>query len=81
MQRKSTSQPAPPAGAPTHRKLAIFGWLAFVVVSIAVGGAVGTKQLTDAEAVSGESGRAEVALEKRQADAQRRGGAWSRANG
>ena len=48
----------------THRKAAIFGWLAFVVVSLAIGGAVGQRQLTDAESVSGESGRAEVALEK-----------------
>ncbi len=48
----------------THRKLAIFGWLAFVVAALFVGGAVGTKQLTDAEAVSGEAGRAEVAIEK-----------------
>ncbi len=48
----------------THRKLAIFGWLAFVVVALVVGGAVGTRQLTDAEAVSGEAGRAEVAIEK-----------------
>ena len=48
----------------THRKVAIFGWLAFVIVSIAVGGAVGQKQLTDAEAVSGESGKAAVALER-----------------
>ncbi len=48
----------------THRRTAIFGWLAFVVVSIAIGGAVGQKQLTDAEAVSGEAGRAEVALEE-----------------
>ncbi|HSS33990.1 MAG TPA: MMPL family transporter [Solirubrobacterales bacterium] len=47
----------------THRKLAIFGWLAFVVVSVVVGGAVGQRELTDAEAVSGEAGRAEVALE------------------
>jgi len=46
-----------------HRKLAIFGWLAFVVVSVFVGGAVGTKNLSDAEAVSGESGRAEAGLE------------------
>ena len=49
-----------------HRKTAIFGWLAFVVLSVAIGGAVGTKQLTDAEAVSGESGRAEQALERSQ---------------
>ena len=47
-----------------HRKVAIFGWLAFVVLSIVVGGAVGQKQLSDAEAVSGESGRAEIALER-----------------
>ena len=46
-----------------HRKTAIFGWLAFVVVSLAIGGAVGQRQLTDAEATSGEAGRAEVALE------------------
>jgi uncharacterized membrane protein YdfJ with MMPL/SSD domain len=50
----------------THRKLAIFGWLAFVVASVVIGAAVGTKNLTDAEAVSGESGRAELALEKSQ---------------
>jgi RND superfamily putative drug exporter len=48
----------------THRKLAIFGWLAFVVVALFAGNAIGTKELTDAEAVSGESGRAEVAIEK-----------------
>jgi uncharacterized membrane protein YdfJ with MMPL/SSD domain len=47
----------------THRKVAIFGWLAFVVLAVFVGGAVGQKELTDAEAVSGESGRAERALE------------------
>ena len=48
----------------THRKLAIFGWLAFVVLALFAGSAVGTKELTAAEAVSGESGRAEVAIEK-----------------
>jgi RND superfamily putative drug exporter len=48
----------------THRKVAIFGWLAFVALSIVIGGAVGQKQLTSAEAVSGESGRAELALER-----------------
>jgi RND superfamily putative drug exporter len=47
-----------------HRKIAIFGWIAFVVVSVVVGGAVGTKTLTDAEAGAGDSGRAELALEK-----------------
>ena len=29
----------------THRKTAIWGWLAFVVVAFAIGGAVGTKTL------------------------------------
>src|SRR6187402_329063 len=47
-----------------HRKIAIFGWIAFVVASVVIGGAIGTKQLTDAEAGAGESGRAELALEK-----------------
>jgi RND superfamily putative drug exporter len=47
-----------------HRKTAIFGWIAFVVVSVVLGGAVGTKQLTDAEAGAGDSGRAQLALEK-----------------
>ncbi len=48
----------------THRKLAIFGWVAFVVLSIAIGGAVGQRTLTDSEATPGESGRAEAALER-----------------
>jgi RND superfamily putative drug exporter len=48
----------------THRKSAIFGWIAFVVVSLVIGGAVGQKELTHAEATSGEAGRAEVALER-----------------
>jgi uncharacterized membrane protein YdfJ with MMPL/SSD domain len=65
MQPKKTNIAARAARwSATHRKVAIFGWLAFVVLSIVVGGAVGQKQLTDAEAVSGESGKAEVALER-----------------
>jgi uncharacterized membrane protein YdfJ with MMPL/SSD domain len=47
-----------------HRKIAIFGWIAFVVASVVVGGAVGTKTLTDAEAGAGDSGRAALAMEK-----------------
>src|ERR1700710_2684584 len=42
----------------THRKLAIFGWLAFVVVALFAGSAVGTKELTAGRAVWGEAGRA-----------------------
>jgi uncharacterized membrane protein YdfJ with MMPL/SSD domain len=41
-----------------HRKAAIFGWLAFVVSAFVLGGIVGTKQLSDAEAVAGEAGQA-----------------------
>jgi RND superfamily putative drug exporter len=48
----------------THRKAAIFGWLAFVIVAVLLGGAVGQRTLTDAEATSGEAGRAAVALER-----------------
>jgi RND superfamily putative drug exporter len=48
----------------TNRKTAIFGWLAFVVVSLVIGGAVGQKELSSSEAAPGESGRAEVALER-----------------
>ena len=62
MQAKNTAARAARWSA-RHRKLAIFGWLAFVVLAVFVGGAVGTKNLSEAEAVSGESGRAELALE------------------
>jgi RND superfamily putative drug exporter len=41
-----------------HRKTAIFGWLAFVVAAVVLGGALGTKQLTDTDTLPGESGRA-----------------------
>jgi uncharacterized membrane protein YdfJ with MMPL/SSD domain len=48
----------------THRRVAILGWLVFVVASVIVGGAVGQRTLTHSEATAGESGRAEVALER-----------------
>jgi len=47
-----------------HRKVAIFGWLAFVVLAVVAGGSVGMKELSNSEAVPGESGRAEVAIER-----------------
>ena len=47
-----------------HRKKAIWGWLAFVVVVFAVGNVVGTKQISDVDQFSGESHRAEVALDR-----------------
>ncbi len=48
----------------THRKTAIFGWLAFVVAAVALGGAVGTKTLSGAELSTGEAQRAELAIEE-----------------
>jgi uncharacterized membrane protein YdfJ with MMPL/SSD domain len=46
-----------------HRKTAIWGWIAFVVAAIALGGALGTKTLTDAQSGVGESGAASTTLE------------------
>ncbi len=46
-----------------HRKIAVFGWLAFVVASFAIGSfVIGAKQATDAS-LPGESGRANTILE------------------
>jgi uncharacterized membrane protein YdfJ with MMPL/SSD domain len=42
-----------------HRKKAIFGWLAFVIAAVFIGGSVGTKTLTDEDYGTGESGRAD----------------------
>jgi RND superfamily putative drug exporter len=46
----------------THRKLAIFGWLAFVLAGVAIGGAVGQSQIHGADQFSGEAHRAEKTL-------------------
>ncbi|MDQ2622813.1 MAG: hypothetical protein M3Y45_07220, partial [Actinomycetota bacterium] len=46
----------------THRKTAIWGWLAFVVLAVVIGGAAGTKTLSESDQAVGESGRAEVAM-------------------
>jgi uncharacterized membrane protein YdfJ with MMPL/SSD domain len=40
-----------------HRKIAIFGWLAFVVAAVALGSVVGTRQLGENDTLPGESGR------------------------
>ena len=45
-----------------NRKKAIWGWLAFVVIAVVIGGGVGSKELEDADTYQGESGRAEQAL-------------------
>jgi uncharacterized membrane protein YdfJ with MMPL/SSD domain len=42
----------------THRKTAIWGWLAFVFLAVFIGASVGTKTLDNADAGVGESGRA-----------------------
>jgi uncharacterized membrane protein YdfJ with MMPL/SSD domain len=42
-----------------HRKIAIFGWLAFVVASVVIGGAVGTKFLEPSDLNVGEAKRAD----------------------
>ena len=41
-----------------HRKTAILGWIAFVVLAFVIGGAVGTQQLTDEQSGVGDSGHA-----------------------
>jgi uncharacterized membrane protein YdfJ with MMPL/SSD domain len=45
-----------------HRKAAIWGWLAFVVVAFMIGGALGTKTLDNSAIGVGESGRADKAI-------------------
>jgi uncharacterized membrane protein YdfJ with MMPL/SSD domain len=40
-----------------HWKTATLGWLAFVVLAVVLGGAVGTKSLGDNDGIPGESGR------------------------
>ena len=47
-----------------HRKIAIFGWLAFVVAAFVIGNAIGTKELRAAELGVGESGRMMMLLDK-----------------
>ena len=46
-----------------HRKLAIFGWLAFVIASVVIGGAVGTKYLEPHELNVGEAKKADKLIE------------------
>ncbi|HEU0024702.1 MAG TPA: MMPL family transporter [Thermoleophilaceae bacterium] len=45
-----------------HRRKAILGWLAFVILAVFIGGSVGTRTLTDEEYGIGESGRADKAV-------------------
>jgi uncharacterized membrane protein YdfJ with MMPL/SSD domain len=47
-----------------HRKIAIFGWLAFVIAAFVLGNAVGTKPIPAADLGVGESGRMTKLLDK-----------------
>src|SRR3954449_3152319 len=47
-----------------HRKLAIGGWLAFVVIAFVLGGAIGTNTLSDDDSGNGESRVADKAITK-----------------
>ncbi len=46
-----------------HRKTAIWGWLGFVVLAVAIGTAVGTRTLDNAHLGVGESGRADLTVD------------------
>src|SRR6201991_175038 len=47
-----------------HRKTAIFGWLAFVVIAFVLGGAIGTNTLADEDTGNGESRVADTAIHR-----------------
>ena len=47
-----------------HRRIAILGWIAFVVIAFVAGGAVGTKSLSNADSGNGESQAADRAIDK-----------------
>ena len=47
----------------SHRKIAIFGWLAFVVASMVIGGAIGTKTLKEEDTLPGEAGKMQRILD------------------
>jgi RND superfamily putative drug exporter len=49
----------------THRKTAIFGWLAFVLAALVLGAVLGTEKLDPAMSTVGESGRADAVLADR----------------
>ena len=47
-----------------HRKTAIFGWLAFVIASVVIGGAVGTTYLEPNDSSVGEAWKADRLIEE-----------------
>ena len=46
----------------SHKKTAIFGWLAFVAVAFMIGNVVGTKKLDPKKSGTGESGHVDAVL-------------------
>ena len=47
-----------------HRKKAFWGWLAFVILAVAIGKAVGPNLISDVDNFNGESHDAEAALDR-----------------
>src|SRR5256885_4489390 len=47
-----------------HWKTAVIGWIVFVIASVALGGAIGTKKLSEAQQGTGSSGRADKLLDR-----------------
>jgi RND superfamily putative drug exporter len=47
-----------------HRKIAIFGWLAFVISAVVIGGAVGQRSIEENNRNVGQAGRADQVLKK-----------------
>jgi uncharacterized membrane protein YdfJ with MMPL/SSD domain len=47
-----------------HWKTAVIGWIVFVVASVALGSAIGTKKLSDANSGVGSSGHADKVLDR-----------------
>jgi len=45
-----------------HRRIAVLGWLAFVVIAFVLGGAIGTQSLKDEDSGNGESQVADRAI-------------------
>jgi uncharacterized membrane protein YdfJ with MMPL/SSD domain len=61
MQRRSIAARAG-AWSAAHRKTAIWGWIAFVLATVFIGGSLGMKTLDNNKSGDGESGRADQTL-------------------
>src|SRR5215831_7145245 len=48
----------------SHRKIAIFGWLAFVISAVVIGASVGQKTIGQQNRNVGQAGRADQVLKK-----------------